>query len=98
MERPKYRINPWRDRRGVECCDIEAYFDSDPYLRRAGIVAKIIHMVNRREAVEDACAKKVVDFLRNMVREQCGMNAEPYVVEEKENNSLHSGGLAGAPV
>ncbi|KAL4784507.1 hypothetical protein BJX76DRAFT_327204 [Aspergillus varians] len=59
-----------------------AYFKIDPFLARAGAIGQIQTFSGTRDAVHEACAWKVCDYLLGMVRED--MILEKRAAEERE--------------
>ncbi|KAL4917082.1 hypothetical protein BDW62DRAFT_89744 [Aspergillus aurantiobrunneus] len=84
LENPEIRIER-TDGRLIETegeYTAAAYFKNDPFLARAGAICQIKTFSGNRNAVHEACAKGVYDYLIDMVREDIAI--EQRAAEERE--------------
>lgn len=84
LERPEIRIER-TDGRLIEAdgeYTAAAYFKVDPFLARAGAIGQTQSFSTTRNAVHEACAWKVCDYLIDMVKED--MMLEQKAAKERE--------------
>ena len=84
LERPEIRIKR-TDGRLIEAdgeYTAAAYFKADPFLARAGAIGQTQSFSTTRNAVHEACAWKVCDYLTDMVKED--MMLEQKAAKERE--------------
>lgn len=66
---------------------VAAYFHNDPFLARVGAIGQFMKVIGQEKTAREVCAKEVVKYLINMVREDTALENE---VAEEERDRVES--------
>lgn len=91
LDQPEFRIKRLGGRliESVGEYRVAAYFRQDPFLIRAGAIGEIKKLKGNATTVREACAKEVVKYLINMVREDAILEEEAAEREKNRNSSFY---------